>query len=83
MTTTKALILATFAALSLGAGSAMAQGGGSGVTVYRNGFYQAPPAPAAVPVQSGSSDVDPGRTQSPLNATTQPQSDVSTGSSGG
>jgi hypothetical protein len=86
MSTTKTLILATFAALSLGAGSAMAQGSDSGVTVYRNGFYQATPAPAqarsAVPVQSGSSDVEPGRTQSPINPTTQPQFDFSGGGSG-
>jgi hypothetical protein len=87
MSTTKTLILATFAALSLGAGSAMAQGGDSGITVYRNGFYRAPPAPtqagSAVPVQSGSSDVEPGRTQSPINVTAQPQFDFSGGSSGG
>lgn len=87
MKTTRTLMLAGFAALSLGAGSAMAQQDGGRITVYRNGFYREPPASTTqaagtVPVQSGSSDVDVPQTQGPYNATTQPQFDFSNGGSG-
>jgi hypothetical protein len=88
MNATKTLMIAAFAAVSLGAGSAMAQEGGSGITVYRNGFYQAPQtsttqASGTVPVQSGSSDVEINPPQSPHNVTTQPQFDFSRGGSAG
>jgi hypothetical protein len=86
MTTTKTLMLAAFTVLSLGAGSAMAQEGG--LSVPASSFHWAPQAlttqiPGAVPVQSGSSDVDAARSQNPLNVTAQPQFDFSAGSSGG
>jgi len=64
MNTTKTLMLAAFAALSLGAGSAMAQEGG-GPSMPTIDFWQAKAlvaehAQAASPntVQSGSSDTD-------------------------
>ena len=82
MSTTKTLMLAAVAALSLGAGSAMAQEGG--ITVFGPG-YQAPAtqAPSAVPAQSGSSDVEINPWQNPYDVTTHPQFDFSGGSSGG
>ena len=88
MKMSKTLIPAAFAIVSLCGGAAEAQQAGSGVTVYRNGFYQAPQrsvtqAHISVPVQSGSSDVDVSRPQSPYSVTTQPQFDFSNGSSGG
>ena len=61
MKTMKTLMLASVAALSLGVGAAMAQEGGSGLSVPGNGFYRAPQvvttwAPSTA-VQSGSSDL--------------------------
>ena len=85
MKTMKTLMLAGVAAVALGS-AAMAQEGGSGLTVPGNTFYQNQPslttqAPANGIVQSGSSD--PVVSQNPYNATLQPQFDFSFGSSGG
>jgi hypothetical protein len=82
MNTMKTLMLAGVAALSLGVGAAMAQEGGSGLSVPGSGFYRAPHAlttQAPGMVQSGSSDVD----VSPYNVTTHPQFDASTGGGSG
>jgi hypothetical protein len=62
MNTTKTLMLAAFAALSVGAGTAMAQEGG--LSVPAASFYRAPQVTATQPtnpnqVQSGTSDVEP------------------------
>lgn len=78
MKTTKTLMLAAVAALTLGVGSAMAQGEmpSAGEAGYFSGQHQA--APQAVnngQVQSGSSDVTPmpsGATRAPLNWQTLP-----------
>jgi hypothetical protein len=65
MTMTKTLMLAAFAALSLGAGTAMAQDGGDGGMDYwsRQNVIAAQRAaaanPAVAPVPAGSSDVEP------------------------
>jgi hypothetical protein len=69
MNTTKTLMLAGFAALSLGVGTAMAQdGGGGSFPDYQSTAYKAArdaavktvrQAPANATVQSGSSDTDP------------------------
>jgi hypothetical protein len=88
MNTSKTLMLAGFAVLSLGVGSAMAQEGGSGLSVPGNGWFRATQslttqAPAAVSVQSGSSDVDAMRSHNPFSVTAQPQFDISIGGSGG
>jgi hypothetical protein len=62
MNTTKTLMLAAFAAMSLGVGSAMAQEGG--LSVGFTGYGQPPATSALAPasnanqVQSGSSDVE-------------------------
>jgi hypothetical protein len=76
MNSMKPLALATVTILSLGAGAAMAQEGGSGLSVS-GGFNHASRAltiPTPNMVQSGSSDVD---TVSPYNVTTHPQFDFS------
>jgi hypothetical protein len=62
MTQAKTLMLAAFAALSLGVGSAMAQDGGDGGMYYWSrqnviAAHRALANPAAAPVQAGSSDV--------------------------
>jgi hypothetical protein len=66
MNTTKTLMLAAVAALSLGAGTAMAQEGGPSmigpndwsIQQERAVYAHQTPAPTAAPVQAGSSDVD-------------------------
>jgi hypothetical protein len=88
MKTMKTLMLAGVAAMSLGVGAAMAQEGGSGLSVPGTGFYRAPqtlttPAPGTGTVQSGSSDIDTTRSQNPYNVNNQPQFDFSDGGSGG
>jgi hypothetical protein len=73
MTTTKTLILAALAAISLGAGSAMAQEGGSSLMPGPNDYWTlqqravfAHQTPAVSPqVQSGSSD-----SSTPMNSGT-------------
>jgi hypothetical protein len=86
MKTMKTLMLAGVAAMSLGVGAAMAQEGGSGLSVPGAGFYRQHPAvttqaPTNGMVQSGSSD--PVSTLNPYNVSAQPQFDISVGGSGG
>jgi hypothetical protein len=83
MTTIKTLMFAAVTALSLGASAAMAQEGGSGLSVPAAGFYHAPlpttPSPGVNTAQSGSSDVD---APNPLDVTTHPQFDFSSAGGG-
>jgi hypothetical protein len=84
MNTSKTLMLAAFAALSLGVGSAMAQEGGLSVpgTLYWAPHAATVPAVSPNHVQSGSSDADMNRSQNQYDVTTHPQFDFSFGGAG-
>jgi hypothetical protein len=63
MSTTKTLLLAGFAAVSLGVGQAMAQDGGGAVSDYWAGVYRAQAAQAAANANKGVTTVQPAAPQ--------------------
>lgn len=88
MKSTKTLMLAAVAALSLGVGTAMAQSEvpSAAEGAYFSGQHKAAPqamTDGSAQVPSGSSDVDTSRSQNPYDVNTHPQFDFSFGGSGG